>query len=903
MIAVVWRGMRLDAEAQMNRLAALRSELQTELMVSMVRKIDRLDQSLAFQNLDDELRKLVLVQVRLAEQQLQKTDAIGAQIEGLSADGDQRHLEIMDQFSRLTPSPVNASGDTYEEQAARIKETIWFSAIQRRHGAIQAAHRSTFEWIFEGQQTTPESNTTLVEWMAAPRGLYWVSGRAGTGKSSLMRFLDDDPRTRPLFQEWAGTRPLRLASFYFWNSEAAGDDRLKSLSGLYRAIIFSLIDQDESLAQIMFPGHMGKGKKWDGNFPTLIDMTFAFEKLATTKDMPVAVGLIIDGLDEFDAPSVEQRKLAELLCKAAESPNLKIIVSSRPEDAFEQAFTHSKKIRLHQLTEKDRRIVVTDELNSALRLARITTKLERDELIETIVARSEGIFLWLTLAVQTMIQEIDVALDAHNLLQVAKDIPSGGEELAKTFDHMLRKRIPSQYQALGLGLIETLRYGYSLAPKMIPWVERGQPAHPISTVLCSFFEQDVSTTLDLAVQVMDVSERTLREEMATSIIRRSCAGLLESRSHADDSGVVEEVHYLHKDVGIYLHQKDTQEYIAKSLATPGRGLQTNLLKCVLSTIKTRTYAPHSMANTWDGLHFWENIEHCMRIGRDAEASDPETVEALLDSLDKAMQRIHSLRKDEVSVDSEKPVSWPSYWTWEFPIDPHHRTSGGISSSLACLSFMSFAVQHDLCQYVILKLRKGESIRRKNEERPLLSSACGADPIWWLLPQRRPSKVVKALLEHGANPNEAFRGMTAWQTALDNARRARMSFVELSEMATILELLIRAGADVQCPVEWTTRERIGKRQWKTQQHSRMAHEQIYATFIAKDTDEPGSYHDLLGLEEELTDEESATIKKRGEQLLSLLDKGKPFRGRFLRQVRRGQTYILKKIQARYPTSQN
>jgi hypothetical protein len=585
----------------------------------------------------------------------------------------------MDQFRRLTPSPVNASGDTYEEQAARIKETIWFSAIKRRHGAIQVAHHSTFEWIFEGQQITPQSNTTLVEWMAAPRGLYWVSGRAGTGKSSLMRFLDDDPRTRPLFQEWAGTRPLRLASFYFWNSEAAGDDRLKSLPGLYRAIIFSLIDQDESLAQIMSPGHMGKGKKWDDNFPTLTDMTFAFDRLATTEDMPVAVGLIIDGLDEYDAPHDEQLKLAKLLCKAAESPNLKIIVSSRPEDAFEQAFIHSKKIRLHQLTEKDRRIVVTDELNSAPRLARLTTELERDELIETIVARSEGIFLWLTLAVQTMIQEIDVALNAYSLLQVAKDIPSGGEELAKTFDHMLRKRIPSQYQILGLSFVETLRYGYSLGAKMIPWNERLEsPAHPISTVLCSFFKEDISTTLELPVQAMDVSERTLREEMATNIIRRSCAGLLESRHSDDGLAAVDEVHYLHKDVGIYLHQKETREYIAKSLATPSIRIQLNLLKCVLSTIKTRTYKPHYMPNIRFDMRspdsLWDNIERCMRIGRDAEASDPETVEALLDSLNKAMQTISSLLKDESSesqsVKNDNPISWPAHWTRGFPLDPN-----------------------------------------------------------------------------------------------------------------------------------------------------------------------------------------------------------------------------------------
>lgn len=65
-----------------------------------------------------------------------------------------------------------------------------------------------------------------MEWMTVGSGLCWISGRAGTGKSSLMRFLDDDPRTKEAFQVWAGERPFVLAAFYFWHSEASGDQTL-----------------------------------------------------------------------------------------------------------------------------------------------------------------------------------------------------------------------------------------------------------------------------------------------------------------------------------------------------------------------------------------------------------------------------------------------------------------------------------------------------------------------------------------------------------------------------------------------------------------------------------------------------------------------------------------------------
>ncbi|KAG7138111.1 Vegetative incompatibility protein HET-E-1 like [Verticillium longisporum] len=470
-IAVLWRGMRMDADAQMRRLVALRNELQSELLVSMLRKVsvEDLQRKAAFRRLDDDVKALTLGQ-------LQGLEAVLTKVDSLAVAEEQRHQEIMAELRRWDPLSAHARPAVppdhdlvwKKDMVTELKNRLWYGSIPRRHDAIATAHEKTFEWIFTGQKKTHQSNTTLMEWMTGGTGPYWVSGRAGTGKSSLMRFLNDDERTREAFQTWAGDRPLGLASFYFWNSEAAGDDRLKSLTGLYRAILFTLIEQHPSLADVFFPDHLVKGRRWDTDFPTFIDMAQGFERFSTASELPVAVGLIIDGLDEYEAPHSKQVEAAAMLRRASESPNIKVIVSSRPEAAFETAFRDSTKLRLHELTEEDRRTYVHDKLTAVPRLHSITTKEQQLELIDLVVERSEGIFLWVNLTVATLVEEIELAMDISRLLRVTSDIPGGNKELSAIFDHMLRNRIPEKYRNLGLQLIQTLKYGYTLPSKLIP---------------------------------------------------------------------------------------------------------------------------------------------------------------------------------------------------------------------------------------------------------------------------------------------------------------------------------------------------------------------------------------------------------------------------------------------------
>lgn len=514
----------------------------------------------------------------------------------------------------------------------------------------------------------------------------------------------------------------------------------------------------------------------------MLDLAQAFERLCTAESLPAAVGLFVDGLDEYDAPSSEQMQMAEVLCRAAQSPHLKIIVSSRPEAAFEAVFRDSSKLRLHELTDEDRRTYTSDKLKAVTRFDLIATEREQTQLIDLVVDKSEGIFLWVNLAVTALIQEIALSLNISRLVSVVGEIPSGKEGLSRVFDHILRNRIPIEDRPCGFRMIHTLQYGYSLKEKLLPWVSREDPPpkHPITALLYSFFEDDVTSALRMPVKALETTKAAVRIEMAAEMTRRYSAGLLEFR-HQDESDINQhyprnmlsrdpEVHFLHKDVALYLNKLKTSKFMDTSLKSVRITIETNLLKCVVMMAKLYNSTEESSAFEMPLWDIWHHTEMIMRIARATEGGDLHNTVALLDELDKVLAKHYNLLphisdiaelNSTSSIIDQETARPPAicHWTEHFPIDPRHDKPGYTPGDGQCSNFLSFAIEQGLTGYLQAKVGKygKEAIRKSGLT--LLSSACGTKPIWWLLPDSVQPSTVRLLLLQGADPNQIFQGVT------------------------------------------------------------------------------------------------------------------------------------------------
>jgi ATPase subunit of ABC transporter with duplicated ATPase domains len=75
-----------------------------------------------------------------------------------------------------------------------------------RESAIKEAYWKTFEWIFSERVFEREKRPSFLQWLRQGDGIYWISGKAGSGKSTLMKLLCDNGRTKKLLRGGPRTR-------------------------------------------------------------------------------------------------------------------------------------------------------------------------------------------------------------------------------------------------------------------------------------------------------------------------------------------------------------------------------------------------------------------------------------------------------------------------------------------------------------------------------------------------------------------------------------------------------------------------------------------------------------------------------------------------------------------------
>lgn len=139
-----------------------------------------------------------------------------------------------------------------------VLSDLEFEGMNERYEDITEAHKQTFGWIFE------KPSLKFVEWLQQGQGVYWVSGKAGCGKSTLMKFLYQDPRTleslpkhMPLASK--DVRHSFIAGLFF--HDRGENPLLKSQEGLFRGILHSILSTYPQLIPIALPARWVRTKQ------------------------------------------------------------------------------------------------------------------------------------------------------------------------------------------------------------------------------------------------------------------------------------------------------------------------------------------------------------------------------------------------------------------------------------------------------------------------------------------------------------------------------------------------------------------------------------------------------------------------------------------------------------------
>lgn len=302
-----------------------------------------------------------------------------------------------------------------------ILQNIFFPSMNMREQSIHDPESGTLRWVLEdgGEEgryrpnirqeevnRRAHSREIFLNWLRSGGGVFHILGKAGSGKSTLMKFLSEHDRTRKELLQWAASegKTLTFARFYFWSS---GDDIQKSLAGLHRSILFETLKRRPELIPRVFPRH------WDqladrntyipGDLFTPSDFKIAFDTLT---DHGAFSGhrfcFFIDGLDEFHGESEGHVQLAKSLQRWSSNGDVKICASSRPYLEFDDlAPAAGQKFYLHELTRHDIHLFSRQMIEKSDNFDQVKDSYLR--LVDEIVDRSEGVFLWARLVVASLL--------------------------------------------------------------------------------------------------------------------------------------------------------------------------------------------------------------------------------------------------------------------------------------------------------------------------------------------------------------------------------------------------------------------------------------------------------------------------------------------------------------------
>jgi len=822
-----------------------RDELTFRLVVLLNGKADEeaIKHSVKFESLDDTTKQII--SALLAFQDASKTQA--SQILGNQSQHEQsaekRHQELL-QLVRAAipkqslnpehflnqssdPNKANAAVDPLDEGRketieAAVLSSLWFPSIQDREDAITERYSDTFSWIWEDPQLTQKPWSDFRAFLRSDMGAYWITGKAGSGKSTLMKYINECKELGEELDLWRQDKPLIRLSFYFWYS---GTQEQKSERGVLLSLLHQILNPRKELIRIAFKERVramvvspDPPTSFLPKTPELRRAIFAV--LEHLKDARFFIS--VDGLDEYSRDEDGFTDVAQFFLSFLRLQNVKLLLSSRPEREFETEFINLPFLRLQDLTLPDIQKYVNEKLrHSRLQDLQLIDPLRCEKLVAELVLGSAGVFLWVCVVVKILLTGLNNGESLDDLEAELVRLPT---ELDDLYDKVLA-RIPARYRAKMVLMMEIVRLG----------TENGSVLSALGLSWALETEDQVLQN----VQPFTTDEIVRRYETLIAQVQSHALGLLEicnnngigqSKDEYDwyirvtdvMPDVILPVEYreratslvtfLHRSVSEFMMKSPSYLGLVEDFHPNGIVPALSLLQSAIANVKAQL----SLIGEKDmelaectGIpsavhHMVFNTLHWARVVGDRG-------NALVEELDTAMSKgARHMKPQEIDTHSIRTEKWH----WTHLMQEYCYRDVITRSGYGAQQFMAFAVRHGLESFLRMKL-EGINGPKPNEKEKnyLLLNALRPGGVY--VNKFRTSEfslplypnIVECLLKAGANPNTTIGRLHTWEGGTEKAplaafvlgiqKEGRLTLAQI----TTMKILIANGADPNLRIDF------------------------------------------------------------------------------------------------------
>ena len=515
----------------------------------------------------------------------------------------------------LTTKVVNLSlsQQHFAKENAVIASLDFPHRIQR-HEDIPEAHSDTFAWIFG--RSEPSGSTKFVDWLERGEDVFWISGRPGSGKSTLMKFIDDSPSTRTHLTNWAGRKSIFIASHYFWS---AGLPIQRSQEGLLRSLLYSLLSQIPKMIA------SACGERWiKSDVLTLynhrwshLELGDALRKAIQLRELPMKFAFFVDGLDEYEG---DGSSISKLMLDLGRCPDVKLCVSSRPWNIFEDGFGRdpTRKLYVHESTQADIRRYAESRLSDHPRWLESSSSDVKlmESLASEITERAQGVFLWVILVIRLLREGITNYDSVADLWKRLESLPV---DLEQFFRHILSSVESFYHEKMAGALLIALRAGDPL------------PLDIYSLHQDEYSDEDYALKLPMRLLEQDLEPLN---SLTSRRLNGWCKGLVETRH--------KRVEFLHRTVRDFLRTGSMIAFLEEKAPRnfhPG----LSLLKANVAWFKNSSYSAFVAQDLWSEKagSLERKLGYVLRCaeGLNGENDCQNSCEALLDNIDCCMQKM------------------------------------------------------------------------------------------------------------------------------------------------------------------------------------------------------------------------------------------------------------------------
>ena len=330
------------------------------------------------------------------------------------------------------PEYVNA------ESSFNNKDCIYSLATEitkRRFHEVKDAAEQTFHWLFDPDVVSFSNWLSASSPAASP--LYWIQGKPGSGKSTLMKFAIRDARTWKLLGGDEGPN-WTCASFFFHDR---GFSIQKSLNGMLQELVSSLLKQ---LPELFFCvrlayTELAKSQRTTRPIWDLESLKSVICNIVDQRNVPIKVIIFLDALDEHSGDNDELAQILESMIRRAdyEWVVLKICLASRPWNVFEQQFGKEMGFSIHKNTQEDVYRYTSSRLQESIRdHSDLLSHKYLHSLTQQISTKALGVFIWVRLVVDHLTKAIRDGTSFRRLEEIIAEMP---QELENLYADMLRR--------------------------------------------------------------------------------------------------------------------------------------------------------------------------------------------------------------------------------------------------------------------------------------------------------------------------------------------------------------------------------------------------------------------------------------------------------------------------------